>query len=65
MAFLVDPVDTDDIGATIVDVISGRTHQPRLAKHVLENHSEHAIAQLLANSYFRTISGHHTSASVT
>jgi len=51
MAFLVNPFDMDDIGKTIAGVIEGKTHQPRLRRHVLDNYSSARVAQLLEKSY--------------
>lgn len=51
MAFLVDPDNIDEIGLSIVDVISGHTHQPDLSSFVLNNYKNERIVKYLERSY--------------
>lgn len=51
MAFLVDPLNVDDIGSTITGVIAGQTHQPELSSYVIDNYSNEHLIKLLERSY--------------
>jgi glycosyltransferase involved in cell wall biosynthesis len=51
MAFLVDPLDVDEIGSTITNVIAGQTHQPELSNYVIDNYNNEHLIKLLECSY--------------
>ncbi|MBW7923415.1 MAG: glycosyltransferase family 4 protein [Burkholderiaceae bacterium] len=51
MAVLVDPRDTDAIGAAVMQVLAGRSFQPALSAHVRRNFSRERIARLLESTY--------------
>lgn len=47
----VDPYDIDDIGKSIMNYINGKTFQPKLSKHIIENYNETAIIEKLLSTY--------------
>lgn len=54
-AFLVDPLDVDDIGSTITDVIAGQTHQPELSSYVKDNNNNESLIKRLESSYLNLL----------
>ena len=50
-AFLVDPIDIDEIGLTIERVIAGDTFQPKLKCFIHQNYNNSKLVQQLANTY--------------
>lgn len=55
-AFLVDPLDIDNIGGTIRKVLDEEIkYQPDLSKYILENYSEEACEVLLEDALFRNV----------
>ena len=51
MVKLVNPLDSDEIGKSIMQFINGDTFQPELSNYILSNYSKNSIGLKLSESY--------------
>ena len=51
LAFLVNPKNVDEIGSAVMEVLNGKSNQPRLQQHIVENYSLKAVSERLVQVY--------------
>lgn len=51
LAEIVNPASVDDIGKAILNLMNGKTHQPRLKTHIVQQYSLATTCDILENTY--------------
>jgi glycosyltransferase involved in cell wall biosynthesis len=51
LAHLVDPYSIDSIGNAIINALNGKSFQPELRNHILNNYSEQIVGDILVKNY--------------
>jgi glycosyltransferase involved in cell wall biosynthesis len=56
MAFLVDPESVDEIGMNVIDILAGKTMQPKLSLYINRKYNFSSQVQALESSYAKLLS---------